>query len=409
MTRSDEVLLSTIRLGLHGAIIEDDPQLTAIDWDTLLKRAAEQEILPLVYEAIYRCPSFKAVDKTVRDEYRTRALQTATRQIVQTNEFLTLLLHAQAAGLDPVVLKGIVVRSLYPMPMLRPSVDEDLLVSPHEAEAYHRFFLSERLHLDDPEADIATSPELSYHKENSPTYIELHMNPFPPDSEAYGDCNALFEGALDRTVTVQIEDVTVRTLAPTDHLLYLLCHAYKHFLHSGIGIRQVCDIGMFTRAYGSEIDWDHILNACQRIRMTRFAAAIFRINQRHLGFELPDAFSAIDVDESDLLDDMLSGGLGGAADINRLHSSTMTLEAVVANKTGRRRIGALHSVFLPLDSMSGRYPYLRRHPWLLPVAWVQRVWSYATKRNGGAAVNPSESVRIGNSRISLLREYGIID
>ena len=39
---------------------------------------------------------------------------------------------------------------------------------------------------------------------------------------------------------------TIRILAPTDHLLCLLCHAYKHFLYAGFGIRHVCDIGIFA-------------------------------------------------------------------------------------------------------------------------------------------------------------------
>lgn len=406
MTPVDKLLLHCTRLGLLSTPAPGDWVFPPDEWCALLQGGDTQNLLPLVYETVYGCPSFKALDKTIRAQYRDKSLQLATRQIIQTNQFLTLLLHARRAGLDPVVLKGAVVRSLYPMPMLRPSVDEDLLVDPAETEAYHRFLLSEGLFADDPDADLSQAQELSYHKENSPTYIELHTSLFPPDSAAYGDCNALFAGALERTVTVQIEDVPVRTLAPTDHLLYLICHAYKHFLHSGVGIRQVCDIGMFAKAYGSEIDWDWVVNGCQRIRVQQFAAAIFRITEHHLGFEMPTAFARFAVDESDLLADMLSGGLYGTADVNRLHSSTMTLEAVTADKAGRHRSGMLHSVFLPAKDLSGRYPYLRRHPWLLPAAWVQRLWGYAAKRK---SVDPAETIRIGNDRISLLREYGIID
>lgn len=406
MTQVDELLLRCIRLGLRSTPAPSEWNYTSDEWCALLQASAAQNLLPLVYETIYGCPSYKTLEKTVRDQYRDKALQLATRQIVQNNEFLTLLLHAQRAGLEPIVLKGAVVRSLYPMPMLRPSVDEDLLVDPAETEAYHRFLLSEGLFADDPDADLSQAQELSYHKENSPTYIELHTSLFPPDSAAYGDCNALFAGALERTVTVQIEDVPVRTLAPTDHLLYLICHAYKHFLHSGVGIRQVCDIGMFTKSYGGEIDWHRVVSACQSIRIQQFAAAIFRITEGYLGFAMPTAFAPFDVDESDLLEDILSGGLYGTADINRLHSSTMTLEAVTAEKTGRHRSGMLHSVFLPAKDLSGRYPYLRRHPWLLPAAWVQRLWGYAARRK---SVDPAETIRIGNDRISLLREYGIID
>ena len=406
MTRSNVVLLEAVQAALSKVPMADDPNLTEEDWEALLRLSAEQEVLPLVYEAVCRCPSFKVLESAIRQDYQNRALQIATRQIAQTNEFLTLLLHAQEAGLDPTVLKGAVVRNLYPLPMLRPSVDEDLLIRQDEAEAYHRFFLSEGLYADEPDANITASQELSYHKENSPTYIELHMSLFPPDSRAYGDCNTLFTGVLDRTVTVQIEDVTVRTLAPTDHLLYLICHAYKHFLHSGVGIRQVCDIAMFTRAYGDEVDWGRILAACKSIRIEVFAAAIFRITERHLGFAIPEAFAGMVVEEADLLEDMLSGGLYGTADEDRLHSSTMTLDAVAADKAGRKSGNLLHSVFLPLGSLQGRYPYLRRWPVLLPVAWTQRIMSYAAKRK---KVDHSRTVRIGRDRIRLLRQYHIID
>ena len=409
MTRVHELLLAALRVGVRGKNLEPDPVLGASDWAELLRLAHEQELLPLVYDAVYRCPSFQTLDKGLRDKYRESALRAATRQIIQNNEFLTLVLHAQAEGLDPTVLKGAVVRSLYPKPMLRPSVDEDLLVPQDKVRAYHEFFLREGLLADDPHADLAAAQELSFHKERSPTYIELHTSPLPSGSEAYGDCNAPFAGALERTVTVQIEDVTVRTLAPTDHLLFLICHAYKHFLHSGVGIRQVCDMGLFAQHNASQLDWMHIVSACRELRIDRFAAALFRIGAEHLGFSMPEAFASYDTDPEPLLEDILSGGACGANDIDRLHSSTLTLDAVAADRTGRRRGGALRSVFLPVKDMAGHYPYLRRKPWLLPVAWTQRIWGYLSRQKNPSPVNPAESLRIGKERIALLRQYGIID
>ena len=105
---------------------------------------------------------------------------------------------------------------------------------------------------------------------------------------------------------------------------------------------------------------------------------------------------------------MLSGGLYGVEDLNRAHSSTLTLEAVAAQKRGRRRKGALGSVFLPRRSLEGRYKYLKRFPVLLPAAWIQRAWNYLTERRAGS-VSPSETLKIGRERIALLKEYGIID
>ena len=404
MNAVQAALLCTLRAVLHGEEVPD-PGLSGEDWQKLLRLAEEQEILPLICDAVFRCDSFRSFETGDKQRFRERTLELAYRQVVQTNEFLTLVLHAQAEGLDPVVLKGITVRSLYPKPMLRPSVDEDLLVSREETEKYHRFFLSEGLEPDEPEADLSSADELSYHKPQSPTYIELHMSLFPPDSDAYGDCNSLFENVSERSVRVQVEDVSLRVLEPTDHLLYLICHAYKHFLHSGVGIRQVCDMGMLAEAYGGEIDWQRLVRGCASIRIDRFAAALFRIAEKHLGFPLPEAFSGYAVDEGPLLTDMLSGGLYGTVDEDRLHSGSITLDAVAAQKLGRGRRSLAASLFPSASSLAGRYPYLRRRPWLLPLAWAQRAAGYLKNRKTSAAA----SVEIGEQRVLLLKQYGIID
>ncbi len=405
MERIEGVFLSLFTSALLGESVED-PGLSIEEWAALLKLAAEQEILPLIFDAACALPSFKAMDRESRKTWQHKSLKVAIRQIVQTNEFLTLVLHAQAQGLNPVVLKGIVCRSLYPKPMLRPSVDEDLLILPEETETWHSFFLSEGLFADEPELDREKADEISYHKENSPTYIELHKSLFPPNSNAYGELNQLFDGVLDRTVEVQIEDVKLRTLAPTDHLLYLICHAYKHFLHSGVGIRQVADMALFANAYGGDIDWEHIYRACQSVNIETFTAALLQIAQKHLTMnEIPAPFAEIAVDEGPLLEDILSGGLYGTVDIDRVHSANMTLDAVAAQKQGRRGSGVWHSLFPGAAYLQGQFPYAKKHPVLVPIAWAQRLESYLARRG---TTNPAETIRIGQARIDLLKQYKVI-
>ena len=386
----------------------------------LLFLAEQQKILSLVCDGITRSASFKGSKDSAFTKYRDLTLISAGRQITQSNEFLTLILHAQNQDLDPVVIKGIICRSLYPQPYLRPSVDEDILVLPEEAGLYHRFFLSEGLTADDPDADPMAAAELSYHKENSPTYIELQKALFEPDSEVFGNFNTLFSGMMDRTVRIQIEDVSVRTLAPTDHFLYLILHAFKHFVHSGIGIRSVCDIGMSVEHYASEIDWNHIQECLDEVNAFDFACALLRIVQLYL---LPDAdfyahitdWNIDKIDVGPLLEDILASGVHGNSSLERLHSSNITLEAVVNDKksapAGKGFLGtALHSVFLPIDKMSVRYHYLKKAPFLLPVAWGQRIGGYLKEKSSSQSGtnSSSESIRLGQSRVELLKKYGII-
>ena len=86
----------------------------------------------------------------------------------------------------------------------------------------------------------------------------------------------------------------------------------------------------------------------------------------------------------------------------------MTLDAVAADRAGKKKRAVVRSVFLPLRSMSRKYPYLRKLPFLLPVAWVQRVIVYISEQKSSGAAGPSRTIQIGRKRIDLLREYDII-
>lgn len=396
-------LLDALKSAIHGLPSDWTGPHDNDFWKKYYRTGQEQFILPLIVEAVWDSPSLDN-SSDFKKILGSRARQLTYYQARRTADFLLLYSFLQDHGLHPVLLKGIICRNLYPVPDQRASFDEDFLIHPEESFQYHEALLDYGFHLVEPTEDIENTFEVAYQNEDLHLYIEVHKKPFEPDSEAYGDLNELFEYALDHTCSMQIGGMNLFTISPTYHLIYLICHAYKHFLHSGVGIRQACDIGLFAQEFTSDIDWTYILESCKKYKIDLFAAAVFSITAKHLGCFMPSVFSEYDVDELPLLDDMLSGGLYGASDLNRTHSSNMTLDAVAADKNGKRTSGWFHSIFLPVGSLKGRYTYLRRYPWLLPVAWVQRIWNYLRDKG----THPAESIRIGRSRVELLRKYGII-
>lgn len=401
-----DLLTEALRLALHGGRAEwENADGEALS--SLIELSREQNVLPMLAEAAYLAPGVKKHNRLYEHLLSDARRQTLS-QAQRTADFLLLCGELKKRGLDPVVTKGITCRRLYPHPDQRPSVDEDMLIGREEAAAYHRAMLELGFEPVDPDPGVGEAFEISYRNTETNLYIELHTSFFSPDSDAYGDCNAPFAGAGERSVTIEIEDVTLRTLAPTDHLLYLILHAYKHFLHGGVGIRQACDMAMFNERYSEEIDKAHIRRECEKLRVSLFAAGMFAVCEKHLGFAPNGIFESGKVDPEPLLLDMLSGGLYGVTDVNRAHSSTMTLNAVASQRKGRRSRGAWHSVFLPAKDLEGRYPYLKKHRVLLPLAWTQRALGYLRGRDRGR-VSPTESLRIGRDRIELLRKYGIID
>ena len=408
MTAPKAAFLALLREALSGEKAEL-PDLTEEDRLELLRLARVHKLLPAILDAAMadpawvsagqmRTPEGKSWTETVLDQVMTQA--------IQENEFLDLVLALRARGLEPVSVKGPALRALWPRPLLRPSLDDDILVSDDTVMEFHKAFLELGLRPDEPDLDPRQGQELCYRKPGSPLFIEMHRRLFDPDSEVFAAFNEPFAQALSRTVPIQIQDVTLQTLAPTDHLLFLILHAFKHFLYSGIGLRVGADICLFARHYADELDMESVKARCAAFRCERFAAALFRIGETQLGIPAPAAFAALGADETALLADMLEAGLYGE-DIDRLHSANITLSA--AARGGLRKAEGMRSaLFPPASHLSGRYPWLKRRPWLLPAAWAARGTDYLLHRKRYGSQSPAASLRIGRERVRLLEEYGIL-
>ena len=404
--------LEALGASLQGDRVNWDGEITQQEWAELFKLAHDHQVLPMIFEAVYSCPAAKHADPQMMLFFRRQTMRSVMLQAMKTSEFLAMMKHLRNADLTPCVVKGIICRNLYPNPDHRNSGDEDVLIPPEQYERCHEALLAFGMTPADQEQAWESAYEVPYGKPGSPLYIELHKHLFPPESDAYGDFNRFF--AQMELVEQEINGGKVLTMAPTDHFFYLICHSFKHFLHSGFGLRQVCDIVLYANRYGSEIDWTHVMDNCREIHAVQFTAALLRIGEKCFGFN-PDGaclnapWRAVEVDEEPMLADLLDSGIYGDATMNRKHSSTMTLDAVSSDRQGKQARGSiLRTLFPKKKLLEGRYPWLRKRPWLLPVAWVVRIVGYLRESRRDKSSDAAESLRIGSERVELMRRYGII-
>ena len=373
----------------------------AVDWPAIFTLANQQKLLPILFEAVRKTPA-AGENAPLFAAIKQQVIGQVLNQTVRSAEFADLYGKLRAAGLHPVVVKGQLCSRLYPLRDHRISADDDLFIPEGEFFACHEALLANGLTTDTPTDELSTADEVSYTKKDSPLYIELHRHLFDSAEDAHDELNHFF---------VDIAPVEVDgflTMPPHEHLLYLILHAYKHFVYSGIGLRQFCDIGLWAQAYHDQIDWQRLHDQCASVHAATFAAAAFRIARTYLGidFDLPAPWNN-DVDAEPLLHDALCGGVYGSNDLTRLHSSTVTLNAVKASRTGEKS-GVLRTVFPKREYLERRYPYLKKRPYLLPVAWVQRIAHYAGEQSG-ADNSASGSIKLAKERIELMKLYGIID
>lgn len=398
LTATETQFLHTAKAAVSGGELPTE----AVDWPAIFTLANQQKLLPIIFEAVRKTPA-AGENAPLFAAIKQQVIGQVLNQTVRSAEFTDLYRRLRAAGLHPVVVKGQLCSRLYPLRDHRISADDDLFIPEGEFFTCHEALLANGLTTDTPADELPTADEVSYTKKDSPLYIELHRHLFDSAEDAHDELNHFFADI----VPVEVDGFL--TMPPHEHLLYLILHAYKHFVRSGIGLRQFCDIGLWVRAYHGQIDWQRLHDQCAGVHAATFAAAAFRIARTYLGidFDLPGLWDG-DVDVEPLLHDALCGGVYGSNDYTRLHSSTVTLNAIKASRTGEKS-SVLRTVFPKREYLERRYPYLKKRPYLLPVAWVQRMVHYAGEKRSGADNSASGSIKLARERIELMKLYDIID
>lgn len=407
------LFLEAMRLSLQGQAC-DLKVKNAAQLHQILHLASIHNILPMICEAVYGSEGAGAHPRLFLS-YQKQAVREAVSQTIRTARFLDLLAFLEGRGMHPVVVKGLAVRCLYPKECLRLSVDEDLFIPAEEADRYHEAFLAYGLEEEEPGKDFMKEAETAYVSRTDGLYIEAHRYLFPPETKAYGDLNRFF--AKTHPVTARYRERTFYTLPPSDHVFFLFCHSYKHFLHGGFGIRQISDLILYSDTFADQIDWDRILDRSRQMHADTFLKAIYQIGNAFLLSQnrysrFQESWQTDRIDPEPLLLDVLAGGVHGTSEMARMHSSTITLNAVARQKEKKDRGGGiLHSVFLPLESMKGRYRYLEKAPFLLPTAWMQRILGYLREVGGSerGGNSPGDVIRMGERRLELLERYEILD
>ena len=374
-----------------------------------IEEAGQQKLLPLVVDSLCAIP--EAMKLPDFAQYKRMARVQVMQQARRGIEFLEVYEKLKEAGVQALVVKGCVCRTVWPKGDLRVSADEDIYVRPADFEAACEALRGCGLSCDET-ADPATDFEIGWRRPNSTLYIELHQQLFSQESGAMGALQKYFEDAFDRAAKYTVEHGagTVLSMSPEDHLLYLILHAYKHFIQSGFGIRQVCDVGLWARRYAADIDHDRLMRKLSDSHALHFAAAVFAIAKEDLGIdpELPFCWDAIEVDRAPMLADLLDGGVYGDSTMSRQHAAPMTLEAVAASRGNRKKKSLLRRAFPPKNALLRDYPELKEHAARLPFVWMKRLLKYRKEAKNDENNSVSESLRIAKEREELLRLYHII-
>ena len=282
------------------------------------------------------------------------------QQIHQDVELDTIKAGFEKNGIDFVLLKGGVIKDLYPSPDMRSMCDLDILIRPDKMAMAKEIMLTQLGYK--AENIVEGEHDLGFGK---PPFINIELHHAITDRlgnrEAYEYYKDAWELAIPKS-----EGAHEHIFSKEDFYIHHIEHLAKHYRYGGCGVRPFCDIYVFLRAHGDTIKWDYIYEILKRIRLFDFEAHIRALALKWLdngeGDEVSDAIEEY----------VLHGGSFGLAEDKQL-----TTVARLHTKNGKiKRFGYFFKkIFLPYRPMTVGYPVLKKAPILLPFCWIHRIFN----------------------------------
>ena len=363
---------------LKAFIYGEEPVLTgSSDWEEILYYArihAISGIIGYVAAEFDLCGDPVTAAQLEKDMINTFGYQ--YRRNVQMKKLIRILNEKE---IDHILMKGYLIKGLYPVPELRWFGDIDFVI--HKDDRIKTDELMKELGY---EVSDNWEPVYSYHKDSE--YYEIHTEILDADinnstqKEYFGNIwNHVYNTGL-HTYHFDREY----------HFIYLIAHLAKHVYRKGAGVRMYLDIALIINKYGDSLNWGYILNELDQLGLRRFFFTVCTVCELWFEIQAPCEVERIDPAAiSEFTEITLEGGTFGA---NNANDAIETLKD--ADESDSRIRTVIHQIFPPAKEIQSRYTYLQKHRWLLPVAWIDRVF-----RNRDVL----------NRRIHLAREIVVAD
>ena len=252
-TEIQEFFLHLLRLGVGAESELMQPE--HIDWPALHALAEQQGLLAVVMDGIDKIPTASRPQKKDILQWIGMTIQQESQYAVQQKAEAEMALLFHSKGIRTYVLKGAVVSECYPKPEHRTSVDMDCFLSAESGS--EDVWEKGNLVMEENGFDVSRD----FYK-NSTFFlpgltVENHRFLTPwRGNKTLKKLETLLQRYLREDNGEDRFEGTWLCRPPVMvSALFLIEHAYSHFLHEGLTWRMVLDWQMFSRRHRDEIDW----------------------------------------------------------------------------------------------------------------------------------------------------------
>lgn len=278
MTQAQYTLLALLRSALWGIPcgLESQP-----DWKRILLLAEQQTVSGLVAEAVMHVPEEFWPDAPCRMKLHSKVTKIYQSHALMNRKVAQIKQLMDAHGIRSVLLKGQGLALNYPNPLSRQCGDIDLYVG-------DTYFL-EAMNAIEPDKKHDTGKytyQKHFNANSEGVEIEIHRIASRLPGRRADRC--FREWTVENLEKSELRKVgiggTVINLPPVYFdAVFILNHAWHHFMTGGIGLRQLCDWCLYLHRFHKEIDTDILSRNLNDFGLLRPWQIFASVAVQHLG------------------------------------------------------------------------------------------------------------------------------
>ena len=338
-------IVKLIKCALKGGV----PTLgEGFDFEKAYEFAQERQITPVLYYGAANIPGF--MDTMVGKKFFKSTMNLSFFCAEQSEAIKSVNEAFKSNKIQHLMVKGTVLRDMYPYHEMRPMSDADVLI---KEEEYHKIKpIMKSLGF---EEQYESDHELVWKK--GEYTIELHKRLVPSYNKDYYE----YFGDGWKLATIKDESTNECFMTPEDSFIYTFVHYAMHYRNGGIGVKHITDFYVFLDK-NPELDFEYIEAELDKLQILRF----WKNTKKVLDVWFAGA-------ESTELTDFMTKRIFDSETYGT-NEAKVNAGAVRTSNTGKgMRIKKVFGwIFPSYKGMCQKYRFLKKVPILLPIMWVVR-------------------------------------
>lgn len=323
---------------LRCGVCKDALPMDSLDWDEILRLARIHRVEAIVWHALRDRENVPTEIQKKLNEHWSREIVRDMRQD-HAAEQVRRMLESREISFAP--MKGLVLKHDYPFPHMRYMSDLDFYIQSTERNRIQSCMgkLGAKISGTD-------SGDVNY--------------------EMPGQIQIEFHGCLlyrtDSTGVVCYSDwsrmkIGENCLTEEGYALNLIGHVAYNIAHAGCGVRFILDLWIYRHRHTPQPDWATVMQQLRTDGLGKIAENLLELSEYWFG----------EGEATPLLDELgmyiFESGLYG------LSKRRMLSDIGVS---GGKLYAIRSHIFRSKDEFQNRYPWLKKYPYMLPIAWGMR-------------------------------------